>query len=1423
MFRSLTPALKFTHRCWIVLFLLGLVISACAHEDQPPPIPSPTPTRTLAPTLFSTQPVPTRTPVPAEIIPRQELSLDGAWEVVKVASLDDPIPSAGWIAFQVPGVLDGYNYERAWFQRKFQVPAGCSGCRVILKFGGVKYNSRVVVNGKFAGGHFNGYDAFEVDITPFILWKTENLLQVGVHDWTGVFSDNTFDPRPSAGDWEALRTAPTDRILSPIGGLYTLYGIWDSVSLKIVPPVHIDSLAVVTSLKDNRLDVKVNLKNLAGQSFTGLVQARIYEWRGSARDQTGSWQVEGEPVAAFPDQPASLAAGQEGQVLLSLSNPPLDAWSPNNPRLYILEVQISPAGDAIRERIGWREFTVQDGNFFLNGKKIHLLAASWWPDGARWTREQILAEWQATRAANVVAFRTHTQPWPRLWYEAADEVGLMMIPEAAIWNDDLSYRLEDERFWNNYAAHLTAMVETLGNHPSVVMWSLENELSGQRINDQTPALEERLADLGRLVKEIDPTRPITFESDGDPGNTTDVIGIHYPNEYPEYRLWPRDAYWMDQPRDIVSGGGFFWDRQPFLWDKTKPVYIGEYLWSPSSDPAPHTVFFGDTAYSNYRKYALQAKVTAWRMQIQAYRFFDASGHSPWAVKEEGRLDETSPAWVAVRDMYRPLAAFIRQPDALFFSGERPLRTVDLYNDTMTDLPAVIFTWSLLEGETRLAGDQQTFTMASGERIETVIGIPLPFTDRRRTLVLRLELSAEGQDPFLQETFLTILPTALDLENTPFTLYDPQGILFAALISENAPFNLISSLGEWDGTGTLVIAPSALSSSSPPASIPVIGIGSEVGESLVERVKDGGRILVLEQDLSIPEGTLPVRLTNRESTMAFIQAPGHPALAGLSDLDLRWWGADQLVSDHEPIRPTAAGVQSLVVSGGEAGLSHSPLIEIRQGQGVWMICQLQVGTKFQSEPVARILLGQMLAYLNEFEPPEGSVVYYPSNAGLTGLNANLSPLVAWDDLQLPLVRLAILKGIPTGIDFDRLRAFLFSGGAVLWDRPDFRVNDFLASLGSNVRLSSQTETAFRAEGKAPLLDFLLREDLYWIQSAPPHGYDAAELAPNARSIFVPQAESPPSGELIPASQDVDLSGTYVQSENKTVLMATNGTAAWTISLTADNLYEFQLVARGTPSREIYPLAQVFLDDLPVGNAVVNSETGALYRFFFRANAGVHRIAIRFENDAYDPPEDRNLILESYQVVAAGDTPPDEALTLPAALVEISYGDGRLILNAIEWDANSQNSLRGQRFFSGLLTGLGATTTLAYAPVVIEAEMFQPMPNYSLMASSSGNVAMYSNGYIQGQVTVAREGSYRVSIFGKGTPVADQYPIVQVELAGRILGQITIDSAGFEIHELITNLNAGEGTLRLSFVNDAWMPETGADRNVWIDRIEFEPIQ
>src|SRR5262249_28486295 len=187
--------------------------------------------------------------------------------------------------------------------------------------------------------------------------------------------------------------------------------------------------------------------------------------------------------------------------------PTAHRWSPLDPFLYSLSTTISTAvgQDQINTRFGFREFRTENGGFLLNGIPVHLLATATWPPTDLQSPTQIRKVLLDVKAGNNVAIRLHTQPWDEPWYDIADEVGLLVVEECAVWCDPWSYRLGDATFWTNYSHHLTAAVKRDRNHPSIVLWSLENEIlhcGGEKAYNAT---DTQLAALGPLVNSLDPT------------------------------------------------------------------------------------------------------------------------------------------------------------------------------------------------------------------------------------------------------------------------------------------------------------------------------------------------------------------------------------------------------------------------------------------------------------------------------------------------------------------------------------------------------------------------------------------------------------------------------------------------------------------------------------------------------------------------------------------------------------------------------------------------------------------------------------------------------------------------------------------------------------------------------------------------------
>jgi hypothetical protein len=1246
-------------------------------------------------------------------MPRVSTSLSGTWQYVKVKSLEENLPQEGWQNLEVPGQIGGFRYERAWFRRNFDVPANWQGRKIWLRFGGLKWDSRVFVNGQNAGGELNGYNAFDLDISKFVKFGQSNELRIGVRDWTATFAPGKeFDL--SNVDGFAARNVPKDAVVAPFGGHNANFGIWDDVDLEATAPVYVSEFFVRPNVVQKKIEIDVTVKNDGTTPFSSTHIARILNTSGG-RDQNGQWKF-GNEVAKFAPQNVTVAPGGETKFTLVLNNPPLKEWTPQSPNLYILELGFADqSADTIRERIGYRQMETRGGDFVFNGKKTHLLATSWWPRAdAPHSRDEVSTQLRAIKAANTHVFRTHTQPWPRRWYELADEIGVMMIPEGAMWCDSSVYAVEDERFWQNYGEHLTAMVKHLRNHASIVMYSLENEM-GHCGGKTNPAMEAGMARMGRLVKSVDPTKPITFEADGDPGSTptqsgaADVLGLHYPNEYPDKRLWPNDAYWMNEPRQL----SMWWKGgQPFLWDRKKPLYIGEYLWVyQNSSPAAHTIFFGDEAYKDHWTYSAKAKSIAWRMQILAYRHYGVSGQSPWTMQENGPLNETNPTWLAHRDMYRPLAAFLRDYDSRFYSGTTVSRRVELFNDTLQDEPQAKFQWTLLDGTKTLARGEQTVALMAGDHKETTFNVDTKSDKLFTQATLRLTLSTRNGEQFRQDYPVQIQrQPVLYRPKNPTYLFDPQGDLKKVWTGKT-----LNKIEDWNGDGVLVIGPEIGAAASVKGSgeqslqplaqgaqnatktetnntPQVIGATGNLRAWLEEKVQRGGRVLVLEQGQKANDW-LPVPLTDQGSTMTFAQTPSHPALLALTGDDLKFWRGDHLVSHHEPARPANGGAKAIIVSGSGQGISHAPLLEIPSGRGAWMICQMRVVSKLNSEPAAQKLLSGVLRYLDEYSQESGATYFAGSadlGAKLQALGVKYQNLRNWNDLKFPQVQLLIVgDGGALAQNAAQVQSFVNAGGQVLWHRPS--AANFASAqkaLKLPVEMQLYSGPALRADDiKNADFQTLSREDLYWVGATPSVAWSAAPLAPAADAVFVEDFQIS-GGQTFEAENNAKLEGLYVRAEATGVIFATTGTATYNVNLPPGENYVVQVLASGTPKDGVYPQVRVSLDNQSVGTIQLSGREAKTYTLSFSAKPGAHTLKIEFTNDESSATEDRNLFVDKFTLGVRVGTPKVENLTNPGALVRYPQGKGALVLSSVKWDDAGGNGRRASRFASSLLGAMGA---------------------------------------------------------------------------------------------------------------------------------------
>lgn len=435
-------------------------------------------------------------------------NLNGLWDYA-ITDLEASKPAAYdgkiLVPFCVESALSGVKkpltaQQRLWYRRTFAAPALRDGNRLLLHFGAVDWEAVVSVNGKEVATHRGGYDPFTCDITAAIRPGADNELIVRVWDSTG-------------GNGEPKGKQHFNAIKDPRGIMYTpCSGIWQTVWLETVPAASIDTLKLTPDVDAGLLRVTVAARGAAD----GL---------------------SAEVVALDGTHEVGRAAGKVGSPIeLPVRNAKL--WSPDSPFLYNLKISLTKAGsivDTVESYFGMRKIGLAKDEKgvlrpMLNGKFVFQsgpLDQGFWPDGIYTapTDDALRFDVEATRKLGFNMTRKHVKIEPDRWYYWCDKLGLLVwqdMPSSGGGKGTSKERdgqpASPERA-RQFEAELKAMVESFGNHPSIILWVVFNEGWGQY---DTPRLTN-------WVKQWDPTRLVTSASGWHDQKVGDIIDMHsYP-------------------------------------------------------------------------------------------------------------------------------------------------------------------------------------------------------------------------------------------------------------------------------------------------------------------------------------------------------------------------------------------------------------------------------------------------------------------------------------------------------------------------------------------------------------------------------------------------------------------------------------------------------------------------------------------------------------------------------------------------------------------------------------------------------------------------------------------------------------------------------------------------------------------------------
>ncbi|MFD2718792.1 beta-galactosidase GalB [Hymenobacter monticola] len=471
---------------------------------------------------------------------RQEYLLTTDWKFAKGEQTDAAKPDfkdAGWQTVRVPhdwaiyGPFDGNNdlqtvkieqnqeqkatqkagrtgglpfIGTGWYRRRLVVPGFKAGQRAVLLFDGAMSDAHVFVNGKEVGSWPYGYNSFSFDITPYLKASGDNTLAVRLRN------------QPEASRW------------------YPGAGLYRNVHLIVTDDVHIPVWGTYLTTPD-----------ITAQSATVKLRTQVAASgaRPALRLVTEIKDVAGKVVATSTSNLAAAGAAEFDQTL-QVPQPKL--WSPETPVLYTASSKLysgQTLKDTYTTRFGIRSFKFEkDKGFSLNGQPRKFKGVcnhhDLGPLGAAINTAALRRQLALLKDMGCDAIRTsHNMPAPEL-VQLCDEMGFMMMVEAFDeWKAPKVKNGYSQYFDQWSEKDLVNMVHRDRNSPSVIMWSIGNEVPDQS-NANGPVIAKRLQDI---VHREDPTRPVAagmdrFDDDFKYGMApvVDIPGFNYkPHRYAE--------------------------------------------------------------------------------------------------------------------------------------------------------------------------------------------------------------------------------------------------------------------------------------------------------------------------------------------------------------------------------------------------------------------------------------------------------------------------------------------------------------------------------------------------------------------------------------------------------------------------------------------------------------------------------------------------------------------------------------------------------------------------------------------------------------------------------------------------------------------------------------------------------------------------
>jgi beta-galactosidase len=374
----------------------------------------------------------------------------------------------------------------AWYRRKLSKSAADEGKLVYLDIDGAMSYAMVWLNGNLVGGWPYGYNSFRLDLTPFLQPGDENQLAI------------RLDNPPDSSRWY------------PGGGIYR--NVW----LTKVKPVHVAQWGTYITTKNvskqaATVDITIEVENKGTTDRQIEVVTLIHDYNSTAKES-------GEKVAELPKSSISIPAGQKRTVNVSVIIQSPRLWGPppaHTPNLYAALTRLVAGDeeiDAYETTFGIRSLNFDPrNNLMVNGERVRIQGVNQHHDlgalGAAFNYRAAERQLEILKDLGCNSIRmSHNPPAPEL-LELTDRMGFLVMNEVFdCWEREKSQSDFHLIFPEWHEADLRSFIRRDKNHPSIIAWSVGNEVGEQYTDAAGAAIGQRLVNIAH---EEDPTRPVT--------------------------------------------------------------------------------------------------------------------------------------------------------------------------------------------------------------------------------------------------------------------------------------------------------------------------------------------------------------------------------------------------------------------------------------------------------------------------------------------------------------------------------------------------------------------------------------------------------------------------------------------------------------------------------------------------------------------------------------------------------------------------------------------------------------------------------------------------------------------------------------------------------------------------------------------------